>query len=216
MFRVVVLLVLMLQILGTTAMAETVRIAYPKLPAFIAERDGKVVGPFAEILQAAAAREDIKLTFVPLTSSPATMLANGSADAIAPFLIVEHSSEYDFGAMSGKTVATPSFGPFVSFMQQKFPGVVVLKTASYQETLDDVLGGRADAAALNIDEGEQVVAQAYAGKISAPGTPFMRESLGVAFPKGRGAATLQRLDAGMASIHADGTFERILRESKER
>jgi polar amino acid transport system substrate-binding protein len=201
------------------------------LAPLISVKDGKTVGLVADILKAAAAREGITIVFVPLQSGAAKALSSGSVDAIAPMLITTQSLQtYDFtqpfvitggglfvrapsptptlAQLVGKTVLTPSFGPFVSYIQQNFPGVKVVPTGSYRESLDAVVGGTADAAALNIEDGAAVAAT-YADKITIATTIFMREPLGLAAAKGAHTDLLVKLNAGIAAIRADGTLQRI-------
>ena len=229
------LAILWLPALG--AVAETVRVAHPLLAPFAYVQDGKTTGLVADILRAAAAREKIDLVFVP--ESPAQLtetLSNGTTDAIAPMPI--GSQKYDFttafvttgGALfvrapnpapsgvadlSGKTVITPKDGPFIPFFAKKFPSVTVVPAAEaamsdeYAASLNAVVGGQADAAALNLHEGTRVVAASYAGKITVPTTMFVQFALALAVTKGTHADLLKRLDAGLALIRADGTLQSI-------
>jgi polar amino acid transport system substrate-binding protein len=219
--------------------AQTVRVAHPaQLAPLISVKDGKTVGLVADILRAAAAREGITIVFIPITSGAARALADGTADAIAPMLVLRLAQDdkgqaqpYDFtdafvitggglfvrapspapsglAELSGKTVVTPSFGPFVSYIRENFPSVTVVPTSSYAESLDMVVSGRAAAAALNLEDGASVAAS-YAGKITVPTTTFLREPLALAVAKGTHADLVQRLNAGLAAIRADGTLKRI-------
>lgn len=216
------------------AEADTLRVAHPtQLKSLISVKDGKSVGLVADILCAAAAREGITILFVPMSSGVMDALANGTADAIAPMLITPKSQEsYDFteafvitggglfvqapkpapsdlSTLSGKTVVTPSFGPFVTLIRKEFPNVKVVPTSSYQESLDLVVSGQADAAALNIQEGAETVAASYAGKITVPREMFVRELLGLAVAKGQHADLVRRLNKGLDAIRADGTLQKI-------
>jgi ABC-type amino acid transport substrate-binding protein len=236
-FRVIGLALAFLWLSPLRAAAETVRVAHPLLAPFTYVQNGKTVGLVADILRAAAAREGIEIVFVP--ESPAQLqetLSNGSPEAIAPMPI--GSPKYDFttpfvvtggalfvrapnsapaglAALSGKTVITPKDGPFVAFIAQNFPRVTTVRAAGaamsdeYAQSLSAVVSGRADAAALNIQEGARVVAASYAGKITVPTTMFKSFALALAVPKGRHSDLLKRLDAGLALVKADGTLARI-------
>jgi ABC-type amino acid transport substrate-binding protein len=217
----------------TPASAQTVRIAHPQLGVIISSANGETVGEVADILRAAAEREHLEITFVPIVGNSQKSLESGSADAVAPYLATPQGSRvYDFSTtlmtaggglfvraplaapsdlqtLAGKTVATPSFGPFVKYIQANFPTVHVVSTASYQESLDRVLAGKADAAALNIQEGANVVSKSYAGKISVPTAAFLDEPLVLAVLKGRNADLVDRINAGIAAIRADGTLQAI-------
>lgn len=215
------------------ALAQSVRIAHPQLGVIISDQGGQTVGEVADILRAIAAREGIDVVFVPLTENTAETLQSGAADAVAPYLATSAGlQKYDFtetlmtsggglfvrapnaapadlGSLAGKTVVTPSFGPFVSYIHENFPNVKVIAAASYQESLDRVLAGQADAAALNIQEGSSVVTRSYAGKISVPATPFLHESLVLAVLKGQHPELIRRVNAGLAAIRLDGTIAKI-------
>jgi ABC-type amino acid transport substrate-binding protein len=220
-----------------TAAAETVRVAHPLLAPFIYVEDGKTVGLVPDILRAAAARQGIDLVFVP--ESPAELretLTNGTADAIAPsplnperydstttfvvtggalFVRAPNPTPSGLAALSGKTVITPKDGPFVGFIQRNSPSANVVPAGGstmsdeYRQSLDAVVNGQSDAAALNILEGARVVAAAYVGKITVPTTMFLEIALGLVVTKGQHADLLRRLNAGLAAIRADGTLQRI-------
>jgi len=69
--------------------------------------------------------------------------------------------------------------------------------------------GEADAAALNNHVGAHMVARLYPGQV-VPSPKLLQElPLGVAVPKGRGAELVTRLNAGVAAIRADGTWQEI-------
>ena len=85
----------------------------------------------------------------------------------------------------------------------------VVPTSSYQESLDLVVGGQADAAALNIEEGAETVAASYGGKITVPREMFVQELLGLAVAKGQHTDVVRRLNQGLAAIRADGTLQQI-------
>lgn len=214
--------------------ADTMRVAYPiQLKSLISVKDGNAVGLVADILRAAAAPEGITVAFVPMSSGFAAALARGSVDAIAPMLITPKSQEsYDFteafvitggglfvrapnpapsdlSSFSGKTIVTPSFGPFIAFIREHFRYVKVVPTSGYQESLDRVVSGQADAAALNIEEGAETVNASYARKITVPTTMFVSEPLGLAVGKGQHADLIRRMNEGLAAIRADGTLQQI-------
>lgn len=216
------------------AIAQTVRVAHPQLGVIISDnKDGQTVGEAADILRAAAAKAHLEITFVPLSGSTEKTLESGDADAVAPYLETPDAKQtYDFTAtlmtsggglfvrapntapdnlqsLAGKTVVTPSFGPFVNYIEKNFPAVHVVASRSYQESLDFVVAGKADAAALNVQEGSNVVTESYAGKISVPSEPFLKEPLAMVVLKGRHADLIERINAGLAAIGADGTLQQI-------
>jgi ABC-type amino acid transport substrate-binding protein len=214
---------------------ETVRMSHQSdFAPFIYVRDGKSVGILVDIVEAAAARARIKVVFVPVPlAEVALTLTDGRADAIVPFGITpERQTAYDFSeplivtggalfvkapnaepagldALNGKTVVSPQAGPFVVYMQKNAPAVHVVATSSYQESLDRVVSGEADAAALNLQVGSNVVAESYAGKITVPVKTFSQAPLAIAVIKGQHADIMRKLAAGIEAIRADGTLARI-------
>jgi ABC-type amino acid transport substrate-binding protein len=235
MTRMVALLISLFVFAAGPAFADTLRIAHQAdFKPFIFVENGKTAGEVPDILNAAAAREGITIVWVPvsLADLPAA-LTNGTADALAPFgTTPDRMKSYDFtttfvvtggalfvkspgpvpdglGALSGKTVVTPKTGPFVAFIRENFPKVKVVPTADYAESLDRVVSGQADAAALNIQVGTGVVAASYSGKITASSTMFTKAPLALAVTKGQHADLLKRLDAGLDAIRADGTLQQI-------
>jgi polar amino acid transport system substrate-binding protein len=239
MARVTALAMTFLLLSVMSATASTVRVAHPaQLAPFIFVKDGKTTGLVADILRAAAAREGIDIAFVPESPAQLRRtLSDGTTVAIAPapiglgpydfttpflvtggglFVRAPCPAPHGLAIFSGKIVITPKDGPFVNFIRQNFPNVQVIATHGssmmtneYTESLDSVISGKADAAALNIQEGARVVAAAYAGKITVPTTMFTKLSLGLAVIKGQHADLLKRFDIGLAAIRADGTFQRI-------
>lgn len=219
--------------IGATPPPATVRIAHPNLSAFISVKDGKTVGVVADVLRAAAAREGISIAFVPLSGDSAAALANGSADAVAPaFASPSGEKRFDYSTtivttggglfvrapgpapgsvatLSGKTVATPRFSPYLGFFAQNAPSVKIVLTGSYDESIEKVLSGEADAAALNFQDGADFVAASYPGKIAIPTSMFTKTQLVLAVAKGTHSELLEHLDAGLAAIRADGTVQRI-------
>ena len=214
------------------AFAQTVRIAHPPIEPFAFVKDGQTQGLVVDILRAAAKREHLAIAFVPISYAQVrNALANGTADAIAPFPISARAlPNYDvsgvilttggalfvrapdrtppgLAALAGKTVVTPSFGPFVTFIHRNFPQVRVIQAASYPDSLNRVLTGQAAAAALNIQEGASAVAKSYAGRITIPSTVFEQIQLGLAVAKGKHSDFLRKLNAGLAALRADGTLK---------
>ena len=216
------------------ASAQTVRIAHPPIEPFAFVKNGQTQGLLVDILRAAAAREHLAIVFIPISYAQVRgALAHGAADAIAPFPVsLGVPPNYDvseaflatggalfvrapnptpsgLAALSGKTVVTPSFGPFVAYIHKRYPRVTVSQAASYPESLDRVIDGQAAAAALNIQEGARAVANSYAGRITVPSITFEPIQLGIAVAKGKHADFLKRLNAGLDAVRADGTLKRI-------
>lgn len=151
----------------------------------------------------------------PLDALP-QWLASGRIDAIAPQAITParaaalalsepllHTAAALFapagqGAPDPATagalrIATPTGGPLAALLSRLAPQAVLHGTAGYVETLDAVLAGRADLAALNIDAGADLIARRYPDRFAPPGRPFARLGLAVAAPAGDPMGVLLRL-----------------------
>lgn len=226
---------LCLSLSGIHVAAETVRIAHQEhFPPFVEVKDGTSRGLFVDVLLAAAARAGIDLAFVPVPFEQVQRtLEDGRAEAIFPLAITpERLQTFDFSApflitggalyvraptatpeslatLSGKIVVTPRTGPLVAIIQKAAPEVKLVVTTDYEESLARLVSGEADAAALNFHVGARIAARLYPGQVTEPRTMFAEQPLAVGVLKGRGREILARLDAGLATIRADGTWQQI-------
>ncbi len=112
-------------------------------------------------------------------------------------------------ALAGKTVVTPRTGPLAAFIQRTAPEVKLMVTDDYETSLARLVSGEADAAALNHQAGAMLANRLYPGKVTVPRTMFLELPLAAAVGKGQNAEFLTRLNAGLAAIRADGTWDRI-------
>jgi ABC-type amino acid transport substrate-binding protein len=225
---------LFLWLSGAPGAAEPVRIAhYQLLPPFAEVQDGKSVGLAIDILRAAAARTGIDLVFVPVTiEQQMPSLTDGRADALYTAITPERRQLLDFStpvlttggalyvrapnptpeslaALSGKVVVTPRAGPLTAFIQKTAPDVKLVVTADYEESLARLVRGEADAAALNFQAGARIAARLYPGQVTVPRIMFFQAPQAVGVIKGQGAKLIAQLDAGLAAIRADGTWQQI-------
>jgi ABC-type amino acid transport substrate-binding protein len=69
--------------------------------------------------------------------------------------------------------------------------------------------GDADAAALNNHVGTHMAARLYPGQVVHSPKLLQELPLAVAVTKGRGAELVARLNAGIAAIRTDGTWQQI-------
>ncbi len=215
--------------------AESVRIAHNSLlPPFSEAKDGKAVGLVVDIFRAAAERAGYGVEFLPVPLEQMEMaLQDGRATAAIPTAITpERRQRLDFSdtllmtggalyvrapeptpeglrALAGKTVVTPRTGPLAAFIQKTAPEVKLVVTEDYETSLARLANGEADAAALNFQTGALLAARLYPGKLTVPRAMFLELPFGAAVLKGRNAEFLARLNAGLAAIRADGTWERI-------
>jgi ABC-type amino acid transport substrate-binding protein len=112
-------------------------------------------------------------------------------------------------ALAGKTVVTPRSGPLAAHIHKNAPDVKLVRTVSYQASLARLFAGDADAAALNYQAGASIAAQLYPDRLTIPRSMFVELPLAAAVLKGQNAEFLGRLNAGVAAIRVDGTWERI-------
>ncbi len=89
------------------------------------------------------------------------------------------------------------------------PAVNLVVTQDYEESLARVVTGQADAAALNFSAGARIADRLYPGQMTLPGVMFYEQLFAVGVPKGQSAKLLAELDAGLAAIRADGTWQQI-------
>jgi polar amino acid transport system substrate-binding protein len=220
---------------GIDAAAETIRVAHQDhFPPFVDIREGRSEGLLVDIFRAAAARAGLEVEFVPVPFEQVQRtLEDGRADAIFPVAITpERLQSFDFSdpllitggalyvlapnatpenlaALSGKIVVTPKTGPLAAVIQKAAPDVKLVVTADYEESLARLVKGEADAAALNFHVGARIAARLYPGQVTEPRTMFAELPFAVGVSKGRSGAFLARLNAGIAAIRADGTWQQI-------
>jgi len=177
-------------------------------------KDGQSVGLAVDVVRAAATRAGIEVTFVPVPFEHVQRtLENGRAVAIFPLAITpERRQQFDFSAplyegggglyvrapaptpeslaaLSGKVVVTPRTGPLAAFIERTAPTVKLVVTKDYEESLQQLVRGDADAAALNFYVGRVLAARLYPGQITLPRTFSLQASTGT----GLGVAKVNRL-----------------------
>jgi ABC-type amino acid transport substrate-binding protein len=62
---------------------------------------------------------------------------------------------------------------------------------------------------LNFSAGGRIADRLYPGQMTLPGVMFYEQLFAVGVPKGQSAKLLAELDAGLAAIRADGTWQQI-------
>lgn len=217
------------------AKADALRVAHDeRFPPFAEAQNGQSSGLAIELLRAAAAKGEVELTFVPVPFQQVQQtLTDGRADAIFPIAITpDRRQTLDFSApilptggaffvrspdktpasiaaIAGKTVTTPRTGPLAAYLQKNAPDAKLIVTADYDESLAQLVSGAADVAALNFQTGARLAARLHPGKITPPDRLFWELPFAVAVPKGKAADQVGKLNAGIAAIRADGTWDRI-------
>jgi len=127
----------------------------------------------------------------------------------ALFVRATYPTPADLIALAGKTVVTPRAGPLVAIISRGAPAVNLSVTTDYEQSLAQLVGGTADAAALNYHVGAMLADRLYPGQITKPNRMFWETPLAIAVPKGERADLIERLNAGLAAIRADGTWQQI-------
>jgi ABC-type amino acid transport substrate-binding protein len=231
----VALAVLLALLMPFLACAQTVRIAHDqRFPPFVEVVDGRSVGLAADVLLAAAQRAGVDIVFVPVPFEVVqSTLDDGRADAIFPiainpqrletldfsaplvstggglFMRAPEPTPVSLAAMAGKTVVTPRTGPLAGYIERNAPQVKLLVTSTYDESLAKLMSGEADAAALNFQVGAGLAEKLYPGKVTRADKLFLELPLAVATAKGRQPDLLLKLNGGLQSIRADGTWKAI-------
>lgn len=217
------------------ASAETIRVAHNRLlPPFSEVKDGKSVGLLIDIFRAAAERAGYEVEFFPVAlDEMEASLKEGRAVATIPTAITpQRRQTMDFTdlllmtggaiyvragdptpdgieALAGKVVVTPRTGPLAAYIRNKVPAAQLEVTDDYETSLERLVTGKADAAALNFQAGAMIANKLYPGKVTVPDKMFLVLPFSAAVLKGRNAEFVNRFNKGLAAIRADGTFERI-------
>ena len=104
----------------------------------------------------------------------------------ALFVRLPNAPPEGLDAFAGKIVVTPRTGPLAAFIRKAAPDVRLVLTENYEESLARLVGGEADAAALN-PAGASIAARLYPGQVTEPRNMFTELPFAVAVSKGRGA-----------------------------
>jgi polar amino acid transport system substrate-binding protein len=221
----------------TTSHAADFRVAHDqRFPPFAEVKDGQSTGLTVDLLRAAAAKGGVTVVFVPVTFDQLQKtLEDNRADAIFPTAITpDRKEKFDFtapllptggaffvrspertpasiAAIAGKTVTTPRTGPLTAYLQKNAPDAKLIVTADYDESLAQLVSGQADVAALNFQTGAQLANRLHPGKITPPDRLFWELPFAIAVPKGQSAEIIAKLNAGIAAIRADGSYDTINR-----
>lgn len=203
------------------------------LPPLVEGVQGKSAGYAIDIVRAAAERCGLAIAFMPAAiDQQIPTLKSGAADAVLSANTLERRASLDFSdpvvmtggalyllsprptpdslaSLAGKTVTTPRTGPLAGYIERTAPEVRLVVTKDYEESLARVISGEADAAALNVLAGGRIANRLHAGRFTMPSKVFYEQPFAVGVPKGQHAATIAQINAGLAAIRADGTWQTI-------
>jgi len=135
----------------------------------------------------------------------APLIITGGAAFARPGLV----AATDLAAYNGMTVVTPERGPLAPDIRRRYPQIKLLSVASYDASLDAVLAGQADVAALNFQVGQRLINGKHPGKFTMPTAPYLEVPLAFAVAKGRHAELLAAFDRALAEARADGSLARL-------
>jgi ABC-type amino acid transport substrate-binding protein len=202
---------------------------------FVAE--GRSQGMLVEVIERVFAKLSIRCEFVPLALDKIEAeLASGAIDAIAfkgvseerrqamdfsqplimtggaAFTRLDLPASADLTVYAGRTIVTPKQGPLAAQIARAYPQLKLITVDSYDSSLNAVLSGQADIAALNFQVGTRLVNQKFKGKVNLPTEPYIRLPLAFAVAKGRQGQLLKAVDETLGALKADGTVEAINRK----
>lgn len=217
------------------AEAEILRIGHDAaFEPFAMVENGRASGLILDIVAEAMKRAKIEYSFVVLTLDEADgALVDGKVAALAfKGDMPERRARMDFSApivisggalftragtpaskslkdFVGKSVTTPRRGPLFLQIEKGAPEVKLVPSTSYAESFEMVIGGKADAAALNLQAGIRMARKSYPGALTLPSEPYVAVPLAFAVAKGKNADLLKRFDQQLAAMKADGAFKAI-------
>jgi polar amino acid transport system substrate-binding protein len=222
-------------LIAMPARAEPLRIGHdaPFEP-FAMIENGRSTGLIIDVVAEAMKRMKREFAFVVLKLDESDQaLADGKIDALAfKGDTPQRRQHFDFSApivvsggalfsragtpaskslkdFAGKTVVTPRRGPLAAQIAKAAPDVTVLPSTSYEESLEWVLSGKADAAALNFQAGIRMARARHPGKFTLPSEPYVSVPLAFSVAKGKHAELLRSFDAALAAMKSDGAFRAI-------
>jgi polar amino acid transport system substrate-binding protein len=171
-----------------------------------------VAVPFRQIEQ--ALHDERAHLAIPIAATPerrtrfdftGTLLATGGSI----FVCADEPMPDGLHTLSGKTVVTPRTGPLAAFIARTAPAVRLVVTTDYEESLDMLVGGRADAAALNHQAGAMIARQRHPGRIRMPERMFLELPFVAAALRGRHADLISALDAGLSALVTSGRYHEL-------
>ncbi len=212
-----------------------IRLGYDNpFPPLAFSEGGEARGAVIDILSETFARVHIQASFIPTPMEHIRrVLEAGEVDGIAFYAITpERQVLFDFSdplLMTGaalfvkspdpladlrgcenRRVATPGTGPLSAYIQREVPGVRLLLVQDYREALETVLAGNADAAALNMHVGRDLIHRLFRGRFTLPDKVFLEMPLAVATMKGSDSSLLDKINEGLRGLKKEGTYARIM------
>jgi ABC-type amino acid transport substrate-binding protein len=224
---------------GATEQKETLKLAHTEnFEPFSVVKEGKSEGLAIDIIAEALARVNLKVLFVGEHQDELyDLLLKGKVDGLAflgisperqktydfskPYLMSggalfvkwPNSPSFDLKVFEGRKVATPKKGPLAGYIEKNFPKIKALTDVkSYMETLQAVVDGKADAAALNTQSGRLLATQMFPGKFVLPERGFLEVPIGVGVLKGKQNFLLTKFNEGLKIVLSDGTYDKLVKK----
>lgn len=105
--------------------------------------------------------------------------------------------------LSGKVVTTPVAGPLYEIIRTSFPAIRLLPSANYQQSFQQLLDRRADAAALNFHVGKAMIEQHFVGQVRTPSSTFVDLPMAVAAPRLARRGLIEKLNLALRQIRSE-------------
>ena len=206
------------------------------LPPFAEQTPQGSRGIAVDILLEAAKRAGLSVKILALPFEELhTAVSTGVASAIFPIGIsAERKKLFDFSdplimtggglftkivhgaemptleALSGKVVTTPITGPLFDIIKENSPNIRLLPSANYEESFQQLIDGRAEAAALNFHVGRAMIEQRFAGLVRAPLSTFVDLPMAVAASRNEKRWLIEILNLSLRQIRSEGTQEKAV------
>ena len=209
-----------------TRMPSTMRIVHADVfPPFASLENGRSVGLVVEVVREAAKLAGFTVDFIAVPfEQMETALIHGLAELSIPIGVTpERAARFDFSqpllktggslffragepvfdgltAFDGRCIVTPRTGPLAAHIARVAPAVSLILTDDYTESLQALLAGTADVAALNHHTGEMIASRLLPGRIVRSGSMFIELPFAAAALKGRHPELLKALDRGLSAL----------------
>jgi len=199
---------------------------------YIDEQSGQFVGFDIDLINAIAAREDLKIEFIkvdlkPLLEGMAQNKYDAAISAISitderrqdmlfsdPYFVAGHvvTVRQDETSITGKDSLTSKVvgvetGSTSSATVSEMPGVTVKDYVELNAAFDDLMNGAIDAVVSDSTIASNYVA-GYPDRLKIAGAPFSQENYGIAVAKNK-PELLIKINAGLKAVKSQGLIEEL-------
>ncbi|MSQ20509.1 MAG: transporter substrate-binding domain-containing protein [Betaproteobacteria bacterium] len=127
----------------------------------------------------------------------------------ATFTLTGTTPRADLGAYAGKTLVTPKKGPMWAHIERHHPSIALVDGDSYEGSFNALVGGQADAAALNLHAGIAIANRLFPGQVTSATTPYTPVTIAFAIAKNGPIELIAAINRDLAIAKSDGTWQRI-------